>query len=165
MTLDLFSEIAKPLHCPDCNIDMHFLASRPTKRVFVATILERVFFLCPNCQCLSHRLVTMPAPSSGMTVNPGGIFGGRQYQSLDCSPGRAWRAPRRQAASRRSPKARPCALRKPNRGHRSVGSSQSLCANILTTKSPIPLGHMTARCAELASLRPTPFRSSGDRGF
>jgi hypothetical protein len=82
MTLDLFSEIAKPLHCPDCNIDMHFLASRPTKRVFVATILERVFFLCPNCQCLSHRLVTMPAPSSGMTVNPGGIFGGSSIPKL-----------------------------------------------------------------------------------
>src|SRR5262245_66678651 len=74
MTLDLFSQIAKPLQCPDCEIDMHFLALRPTKRVFVATILERAFFLCPNCQCLSHRLVTMPAPSSGMTANPGGIF-------------------------------------------------------------------------------------------
>src|SRR5262245_63065212 len=76
MTLDLFSQIAKPLQCPDCEIDMHFLALRPTKRVFVATILERAFFLCPNCQYLSHRLVTMPAPSSGMTANPGSACGG-----------------------------------------------------------------------------------------
>jgi len=36
---------------------MHFLASQPTKRVFASAILERVFFLCPNCQRLSHRLV------------------------------------------------------------------------------------------------------------
>jgi hypothetical protein len=75
MTRDLFSSIVKPLQCRDCGIDTHFLAIRPTKRVFVATILERAFFLCPNCRCLSHRLVAMPAPSSGMTVNSRGIFG------------------------------------------------------------------------------------------
>jgi|SRR5262245_11810947 len=87
MTLDLFSQIAKPLQCPDCEIDMHFLALRPTKRVFVATILERAFFLCPNCQCLSHRLVTMPAPSSGMTANPGGIFRGSSIPELGLKSG------------------------------------------------------------------------------
>ena len=83
MTRDLLSPFAKPQQCPDCDIDMHFLASRPTRRVFVATILERAFFLCPNCRCLSHRLVAMPAPSSGMTVSPRGIFGG----SLISEPG------------------------------------------------------------------------------
>src|SRR5215510_15332366 len=76
MTRDLFSPIAKPQQCPDCDIEMHFLASRPTRRVFVATILERAFFLCPNCRCLSHRLVAMPASSSGMTVSSRAIFGG-----------------------------------------------------------------------------------------
>jgi len=85
MTRDLFSPIAKPQQCPDCDIDMHFLASRPTRRVFVATILERAFFLCPNCRCLSHRLVAMPAPSSGM--NPRGIFGGSLISELGLQSG------------------------------------------------------------------------------
>src|SRR5262249_35908569 len=53
-------QIAKPLQCPDCNIEMEFLVSRPTRPVFVSTILERRFFLCVNCQRLSHRLVAMP---------------------------------------------------------------------------------------------------------
>jgi len=86
MTRDLLSPFAKPQQCPDCDIDMHFLASRPTRRVFVATILERAFFLCPNCRCLSHRLVAMPAPSSGM-VNPRGVFGGSLISELGLQSG------------------------------------------------------------------------------
>jgi hypothetical protein len=53
----------KQLQCPDCDIDMFFLGSRPTRRVFVSTILGRAFFLCPNCQRLSHRLVAMSQSS------------------------------------------------------------------------------------------------------
>jgi hypothetical protein len=63
MLFNLSEQIAKSLQCPDCNIDMDFLASVRTNRVFVSTILERVFFLCPNCQRLSHRLVAMPLNS------------------------------------------------------------------------------------------------------
>jgi len=63
MLFNLKSQIAKPLECPDCDIEMLFLASQPTKRVFVSTILGRSFFLCPNCQRLSHRLVAMPHAS------------------------------------------------------------------------------------------------------
>jgi len=76
MLFDLSKQIAKP-QCPDCKIDMHFLVSQPTKRVFLATILERRFFLCPNCRRLSHRLAEMPLdslvarPSQGLQSGPG----------------------------------------------------------------------------------------------
>jgi|SRR5215510_15394252 len=103
MTRDLFSPIAKPQQCPDCDIDMHFLASRPTRRVFVATILERAFFLCPNCRCLSHRLVAMPAPSSGMTVNPRGIFGGSLISELGLHSGQGTAGARHWQASGETP--------------------------------------------------------------
>jgi hypothetical protein len=43
----LSQKITKPPQCPDWDIDMHFLASQPTKRVFASAILKRVFFLCP----------------------------------------------------------------------------------------------------------------------
>jgi hypothetical protein len=95
MLFNLSEQIAKSLQCPDCNIDMDFLASVRTNRVFVSTILERVFFLCPNCQRLSHRLVAMPLEfikfagpsflgrlSSSITTNPGGIFGGSSIPEL-----------------------------------------------------------------------------------
>ena len=62
MLFNLREQIAKSLQCPDCNVDM-VLASLLTNRVFVSTILERVFFLCPNCQRLSRRLVAMPLDS------------------------------------------------------------------------------------------------------
>jgi hypothetical protein len=39
-------------------------ASRPTTRVFASTILERRFFVCTNCQRVTHRLVAMPLDSS-----------------------------------------------------------------------------------------------------
>jgi hypothetical protein len=69
MLFDSTREIAKLLQCPDCNIEMDFLASRSTKPVFVSTILERRFFLCMNCQRLSHRLVAMPVDQRlGSTV-------------------------------------------------------------------------------------------------
>jgi len=56
-------QIAKVLQCPDCSIDMLFLGSRPTKRVFASTVLERVFFVCPNCRLLTHKIVSMPQAS------------------------------------------------------------------------------------------------------
>jgi uncharacterized protein with PIN domain len=61
MLLDLRTQIAKPLQCPDCNSDMEFLMSKRTKRVFVSTILERKFFLCPNCRRVSYEFVAMQA--------------------------------------------------------------------------------------------------------
>jgi uncharacterized protein with PIN domain len=64
MLLDLRTQIAKPLQCPDCNSDMQFLMSKRTKRVFASTILKRRLYVCPNCQRLSHRLVAMPQASS-----------------------------------------------------------------------------------------------------
>lgn len=67
MLFDLIKQIGKPLQCPNCNIEMDFLVSRPAKPLFVSTTLERRFFLCPNCQCLSDRVVAMPqehGPSS-----------------------------------------------------------------------------------------------------
>lgn len=56
----MFIQIAKPLQCPDCDIDMRFLVSQSTKRVFASTIVERALFVCPNCQRVSHRLVAVP---------------------------------------------------------------------------------------------------------
>src|SRR5262249_15258954 len=52
------AQIDKRLQCPDCDIDMFFLGSRPTRRVFLSAILERRFFLCPNCGRLSHSVVS-----------------------------------------------------------------------------------------------------------
>jgi hypothetical protein len=70
MLFNLNKQIAKLLQCPDCSIDMLFLGSRPTKRVFASTVLERAFFLCPNCRLLIHRIVSMPQasydPQSGL---------------------------------------------------------------------------------------------------
>ena len=63
MLLNLISQMAGPLQCPDCSIDMQFLTSQRTKRVFVSTILERRFFVCPNCQRLSHQLLAVPLAS------------------------------------------------------------------------------------------------------
>jgi hypothetical protein len=100
MLFNLIMQIAKPLQCPDCDIDMRFLGSQPTKRVFISTILRRVFFLCPNCQRLSHRLVAMPLESitfaglsfrgplsSSMTTNPAGILGGSSIPELGLQSG------------------------------------------------------------------------------
>jgi predicted RNA-binding Zn-ribbon protein involved in translation (DUF1610 family) len=64
MLFNLSKQIAKPLQCPDCGIDMQFLVSQRTKRVFASTILERAFFLCPNCQRVSHQFVAIPQASS-----------------------------------------------------------------------------------------------------
>jgi hypothetical protein len=60
MLINLISKIAEPLQCPDCDTDMQFLKSEWNKRVFLSTILERRFFLCPNCRRLSYELVAMP---------------------------------------------------------------------------------------------------------
>jgi hypothetical protein len=46
MLLHLSEQIAKPLPCHDCDIDMRFLGSVRIKRVFHSTIVERKFFLC-----------------------------------------------------------------------------------------------------------------------
>jgi uncharacterized protein with PIN domain len=63
MLFNLNKQIAKAPRCPDCDTDMQFLVSERAKRVFVSTILERAFFLCPNCQRLSHRLLATPQAS------------------------------------------------------------------------------------------------------
>jgi len=44
-------------YCPTCNVQMQFQAWRPVKRVFVNTIYERAFFLCPNCLRCIDQLV------------------------------------------------------------------------------------------------------------
>jgi len=64
MLFDLSKQLAKPIRCPDCDIEMQLFALRPTKRVSASTILERRFFICMNCQRLSHRLVAMSLDSS-----------------------------------------------------------------------------------------------------
>ena len=70
MLFSLSEQITKPLQCPDCDIDMQFLVSQPTKRVFVSTILERKFFLCPNCWRVSYEFVAMPAGSEDLVPRP-----------------------------------------------------------------------------------------------
>jgi hypothetical protein len=44
-------------YCPTCDVPMQFQAWRPVKRVFVNTIYERAFFLCPNCHRCIDQLV------------------------------------------------------------------------------------------------------------
>jgi hypothetical protein len=70
MLSDLSKQIAKPLQCPDCDIDMQFLALRPTKHVFVSTLFERSFFLCPNCGRLSQQLMVRSVLSSANLNSP-----------------------------------------------------------------------------------------------
>jgi uncharacterized protein with PIN domain len=60
MLIGLTRKNAQPLRCPDCDVDMDFLQSQYTSRVFVSTLLERAFYRCPNCQRLNHRLAAMP---------------------------------------------------------------------------------------------------------
>jgi len=50
----------KSLRCPDCWIDMEFLVSQTTSRVFLSTLLERAFFVCPNCGRVSCEVVLWP---------------------------------------------------------------------------------------------------------
>jgi len=68
MLLDLSKTIAKPLQCDDCDIDMRFLGSVRIKRVFFSTIMERKFFLCPNCGRLSYVLVAIHAAPRSSSV-------------------------------------------------------------------------------------------------
>ena len=51
-----WAKIKRP-YCPTCNVQMRFQAWRPVKRVFVNTIYERAFFLCPNCLRCIDQLV------------------------------------------------------------------------------------------------------------
>jgi hypothetical protein len=60
MLFDPKKKITKPLRCPDCRIDMDFLASQYTRRVFLSTLLERSFFHCPNCGRVSYEVVLWP---------------------------------------------------------------------------------------------------------
>jgi uncharacterized protein with PIN domain len=55
MTIGLTSQITEPLRCPDCRTEMDFLKSEFLESVFVSTIVERRYFLCPNCQLLSMK--------------------------------------------------------------------------------------------------------------
>jgi len=64
MPFDLSNQTAKPIRCPDCDIDMQLFVSASTSRVFASTILERRLFVCMNCQRLGYQLVAMPLDSS-----------------------------------------------------------------------------------------------------
>jgi len=44
-------------YCPTCNVQMRFQAWQPVKRIFVNTIYDRAFFLCPNCLGCIDQLV------------------------------------------------------------------------------------------------------------
>jgi hypothetical protein len=48
--------------CPTCRVEMLFQAPHLVTRMFVqaTTILERGYFLCPNCRCLMERLIAAP---------------------------------------------------------------------------------------------------------
>jgi hypothetical protein len=39
---------------------MEFLVSQTTSRVFLSTLLERAFFVCPNCGRVSYEVVLWP---------------------------------------------------------------------------------------------------------
>jgi len=60
MLFDSKKKITKPLRCLDCGADMDFLASQLNGRVFLSTLLERNFFVCPNCGRLSNEMVAWP---------------------------------------------------------------------------------------------------------
>jgi hypothetical protein len=60
MLFDLKKKITTPLRCPDCEADMNFLASQLNGRVFLSTLLERNFFVCPDCGRLNHEMVAWP---------------------------------------------------------------------------------------------------------
>jgi hypothetical protein len=60
MLFDPNNKIKKPLRCLDCGADMDFLASQLNGRVFLSTLLERNFFVCPDCGRLSHEMVAWP---------------------------------------------------------------------------------------------------------
>ena len=51
----------EPPQCPNCEIDMQFQVSHPSKRTFAGISFERVFFICTNCQRVSDKLVATPA--------------------------------------------------------------------------------------------------------
>jgi len=55
----------KSLRCPDCWIDMEFLVSQTTSRVFLSTLLERNFFVCESCARLSYEVVLWPKEFTG----------------------------------------------------------------------------------------------------
>jgi hypothetical protein len=60
MLLDPNKQITKPIRCPDCWADMDFLGVQLNRRVFLSTILERHFFVCPNCGHLGYEIVLRP---------------------------------------------------------------------------------------------------------
>jgi hypothetical protein len=51
-----WTKVKRPC-CPNCGIQMHFQGRRPVDRIFVNTIFERAFFLCPNCLRCIDQLV------------------------------------------------------------------------------------------------------------
>jgi hypothetical protein len=65
MLFDPKKKITKPLRCPDCRIDMDFLASQSTRRVFLSTLVERNFFVCESCARLSYEVVLWPKEFTG----------------------------------------------------------------------------------------------------
>ena len=63
MLLDPNKQITKLTRCPDCWADMDFLGAQLNGRVFLSTILERHFFVCPNCGHLGYEIVLRPKES------------------------------------------------------------------------------------------------------
>jgi uncharacterized protein with PIN domain len=60
MLLDPNKQITKLTRCPDCWADMDFLGAQLNERVFLSTILERHFFVCPDCGHLGYEIVLRP---------------------------------------------------------------------------------------------------------
>jgi predicted RNA-binding Zn-ribbon protein involved in translation (DUF1610 family) len=53
-------EVTKPLLCADCGANTDILASQLNGRVFLSTLLERHFFVCPDCGRLSIKFAVRP---------------------------------------------------------------------------------------------------------
>ena len=75
MLLDPNKQITKLTRCPDCWADMDFLGVQLNGRVFLSTILERHFFVCPNCGHLGYEIVLRPKESIR--------FGAARFSQID----------------------------------------------------------------------------------
>lgn len=58
--------------CPTCNVEMQFRGALPVKGMFVHVmpIIERAFFLCPNCRRLVDRLAATACGDLGRACSP-----------------------------------------------------------------------------------------------
>jgi hypothetical protein len=60
MLFDPKKQLATPLRCDDCWVDMAHLGSQGTDEVFVSTIVERHFFFCVDCGRLGYKVELWP---------------------------------------------------------------------------------------------------------